>query len=81
MGTLQAPIVDGLVGVAVNVTWAEFPTETEQVPDDVPLVSVQFMPAGLLVAVPLPVPAKATVTSLASVKVVCACDWLLLAVR
>ena len=64
--------MDGLVGVAVSVTVAVFPTETEQVPDAVPPVSVQVMPTGLLVTDPLPVLAKATVTTLLSVNVFCA---------
>ena len=71
-GTVQAPIVDGLAAVAVSVIWPVFATEMEQVPEAVPPVSVQVMPAGLLVTDPLPVLAKATVTVLLSVNVFCA---------
>ena len=71
-GTVQAPIVDGLAAVAVSVIWPVFATEVKQVPEAVPPVSVQVMPAGLLVTDPLPVLAKATVTVLLSVNVFCA---------
>src|ERR1700756_3165978 len=67
-GIVQAPIVDGVVGVAVSVTVAVFPNETEQaVPDAAPPVSVQENPEPVIE--PLPVPAKARVTTLLSVNV------------
>ena len=76
-GTFHVPMVDPETTVAVSVSAALLPKLTLQVPDPVPSVLVQFnwfdcVGLDVLATVPLPVPAKAIITPLSSVNVVCA---------
>jgi hypothetical protein len=55
-GALQPVNVDPVAGVAVNVTWVPLAKLAEQ-------VGMQLMPAGVLVTVPVPLPASVTVSA------------------
>jgi len=51
-----------VLGVAVSVTAAPFAKAKLHVPEVVPAVLVQLIPAGLLVSVPTPAPDPVTVS-------------------